>query len=71
MTVALLWLLISMSDGSRSDGITTNLGYFVKEAECEKVKAATLKLGANGGPISGYSYDAKAVCVQAEVVVVK
>ena len=60
MTITMLWILITASTGSYNQGTANNLGYFVKEEECQKVLLVTKKLNR---AVEGQ-------CVQAEVVVV-
>lgn len=64
MTVALLWMLLTVSDGDHNRGNTYVAGYFVKQSECEKIKADIVRLGGNFQHVV-------ATCSQAEVVVVK
>jgi hypothetical protein len=70
MTVALLWILVTISDG-RSEGITNVIGKFVTQAQCEKVRSEILKLDNSN---NGYGSDRvhhKSRCIEAEIVVVK
>jgi hypothetical protein len=61
MTTALLWILISVSGhGYNGSGSATNLGYFVKLEECERVRRHVVNI--NSARLS-------AQCIQAEVVV--
>jgi hypothetical protein len=63
MTVALLWMLISVSGcGYNCTGSAVTLSHFVKLEECERVRRLVVTM--NNAKLS-------AQCIQAEVVVVK
>jgi hypothetical protein len=74
MTVALLWILVTISDGGHGSGITSVVGKFVTQVQCEKVRAEMWKMdqvrSGFGGGATGFTHH-KSRCIEAEIVVVK
>lgn len=62
MTVAILWILVAVSDGSYNHGTPVVIGHFVKVEQCEHVRASTEAIIKN---------NVQARCIQAEVAILK
>lgn len=44
MNTVLVWMLIAISAGSRSSGVTTVVGHFADEQQCSHVIAAMVQM---------------------------